>query len=270
MLIKQAKAFELGVLIIYRKVIVSGDIMEIYEYEREPRNNLNFEPSHDDFEAFDLSARRITEEDFKECRKDERRLQTTRDARNLTRRLALMNFSATDKFITLTYAENMQDLERADNDFKNFIGRFKYRYKIKGMKYIAVREKQKRGALHFHMLCSWDVELEGESHIRELERFVGEKVWGHGFVDIKEIGHVDNVGAYLIKYMTKNLSLELYKNKKLYLCSQGLKRPFEYKKDEAEAIIKYYELDNKKEVFTNSYESEYLGKIIYKEFNLNR
>lgn len=181
-----------------------------------------------------------------------------------------MNFTGSDKFITLTYAKNMQDLEKADIDFKNFIKRLKYRYKLKGLKYLAVRERQKRGAIHYHILCDWDIELLGEGHTRELERFIGQEVWKHGFVDIKAIGHVDNVGAYLIKYMTKNLSLELYKNKKLYLCSKGLKRPLEYKESEAEAIIKFYGLDNKKEVFTNAYESEYLGTITYKEYNLNR
>lgn len=217
-----------------------------------------------------MSGRGITEDDFQACRKDERRLQTVRDARNKSRRLALMNFSADDKFITLTYKLNMKDLDRADDDFKKFIKRLKYKFKIKNMKYLAVRERQKRGAIHFHMLCDWDIELHSEEHIRELERFIGQEVWKHGFVDIKPIGHVDNVGAYLIKYMTKNLSLELYKNKKLYLCSRGLDRPLEYKENEAEAIIDYYNLDNKKEVFTNSYESEYLGKITYKEFNLNR
>lgn len=192
-----------------------------------------------------------------------------RDARNLTRRLALMNFTGSDKFITLTYAENMKDLEKADDDFKKFVKRLKYRYKIKDFKYLAVRERQKRGAIHFHLLCDWDIELLDEGHTRSLERFIGEDVWKHGFVDIKAIGHVDNVGAYLIKYMTKDISVELY-NKKLYLCSRGLKRPVEYKEHEAEALIGFYDLDNKKEVFTNSYESEYLGTITYKEFNLKR
>ncbi|RKQ11170.1 Rep protein, partial [Oceanobacillus bengalensis] len=37
-----------------------------------------------------------------------------------------------------------------------------------------------------------------------------------------------------------------------------------------EQIIKQYELDTKKEVFTNHYESEYLGTITYKEYNLKR
>lgn len=249
-------------IFIYRKVIVSGDIYEVYEYERPPKNPEQYPDGYEgNLEAVKGGI---------EGRKEERRLQTVRDARNLARRLALMNFSSTDKFITLTYAENMTCMEKADDDFKKFIMRLKYQYKIGKMKYLAVRERQKRGAIHFHMLCDWDVEIGGESEIRELERHLGQKVWGHGFVDVKPIGHVDNVGAYLIKYMTKNLAIELYEGKKLYLCSRGLDRPKTYGGEEAEAIIKFYNLDHKKEVFTNHYESEYLGCITYKEYNAKR
>lgn len=252
-------------MIIYRKVIVSGDVLEVYSYERPPKNNFEVTDGYE--ERFNDIEDGL---DLRGDRKDERRLQTVRDARNLTRRLALMNFNSKDKFITLTYAENMTCLNRADDDFKKFIMRLKYQYGIKELKYLAVRERQKRGAVHFHLLCNWDVELIDEKQIRNLERHIGEKVWKFGFVDIKPIGHVDNVGAYLIKYMTKNLSIELYKGKKLYLCSRGLERPVEYSGLEAEALIKFYELDNKKEVFTNCYESEYLGKITYFEYNKNR
>lgn len=252
----------------YRKVIVSGDVMEVYSYEKEPTNNPNFELKNDEYNALDLENTKL--ETTPEDRTEERRKQTVRDARNLTRRLTLMNFGNNDKFITLTYKKNMQDLTQADKDFKDFILRFKYHMKIKRFKYIAVREKQKRGAIHYHMICDWDVELVNEEEIRYYERLLGEKVWKHGFVDIKPITHVDNVGAYIIKYMTKNLSIELYKGKKMYLCSKGLKRPFEYKGEQAELLIKTYGLDTKKEVFTNSYESEYLGKIVYKEYNMKR
>jgi len=252
-------------MIIYRKVIVSGGIFEVYSYGRPPNNNLK--PS----DGFEDRFQDIKDGlDDRLDRKDERRLQTVRDARNLTRRLALMNFNSKDKFITLTYAENMMDLEKADKDFESFVRNMKYRYELKGLKYLAVREKQKRGAIHFHLLCDWKHDFGSEEEIRHHERFIGEKVWKQGFVDIKQIDYVDNVGAYLIKYMTKNLSVELYKGKKIYLCSKGLERPVEYKGLEAEALIKFYELDHEKEVFTNSYESEYLGEITYKEYNLGR
>lgn len=262
----------------YRKVVSSGNVIEIYEFEKEPLKHEK-EYDHDDgYDALDYENTKLPKEDgkewiyeeMKELRSENRRKQTVRDARNLTRRLALMNFGSGDTFITLTYAENMQDLEKADDDFKKFIKRFKYKYKIDDFKYIAVREFQKRGAIHYHLLCNWSYEFSDEEHIKEMERYFGQDLWGNGFVDIKPIDHVDNVGAYLIKYMTKHVAIELFKGKKMYLCSKGLERPVVYRGDEAERIIQLYNLDNKKEVFTNSYESEYLGTISYKEYNLKR
>lgn len=257
----------------YKKLIVTGNVIEVYEYQRMPGPKNDISSSVDDYDPFDLENTSIPE---KEDRTTERRSQTVRDARNLTRRLALNNFNNGDKFITLTFdpkkvkdQKMLYSLDYVDKEFKKFIQRFNYHFKTK-LKYIAVREAHKSGRLHFHMLCDWDKQLLFEDEIREFERYIGSNIWKHGFVDIKTIDHVDNVGAYIIKYMTKNLSIELYKNKKLYLCSKGLKRPVVYKDYEAELIIKEYKLDIKKEVFTNSYESEYLGKIVYKEYNLKR
>lgn len=248
--------------------------MEVYKYQKEPTSPHQKDDRYDDYDALDLENTELKVEP--EDRTDERRKQTTRDARNLTRRLALMNFSNGDKFITLTFdpkkfkiKKDLYDLNFVDKKFKDFILRFNYRFKTK-LKYIAVREQHKSGQLHFHMLCDWKTDFESEEEIRYWERYLGTEVWKHGFVDIKTVDHIDNVGAYLIKYMTKNLSIELYKGKKVYLCSKGLKRPDVYRGEQAKAIINFYNLNQKKEVFTNSYESEYLGFINYKEYNLNR
>lgn len=256
----------------FYKVISSGHILEVYKYEKEPSPPLRDGDGKDDYNALDLESTKLKIED----RVEERRQQTTRDARNLTRRLALMNFSNGDKFLTLTFdpkkvtnKKELHDLNSVDKKFKDFILRFNYRFGTK-LKYIAVRERHKSGQLHLHMICNWKKEFQSEEEVKYWERYLGVEVWKHGFVDIKAIDHVDNVGAYLIKYMTKNLSIELFKGKKVYLCSKGLKRPEIYKGFQAEAIIKFYELGQKKEVFTNSYESEYLGQITYKEYNLNR
>lgn len=253
----------------YRKVIVSGNVLEVYTYQFPPTPiNVDLDDS-DGLSGYEKNLMEIGD------RKDERRAQTLRDARNNTRRLALMNFNDGDKFLTLTFdPKKFQDrdlycIDFVDNEFKKFIKRFNYKFQTK-LKYIAVRETHKTGKLHFHMLCDWQREFTGEEEVRHFERFLATDVWKHGFVDIKSIDHVDNVGAYLIKYMTKNLSVELFKGKKVYLCSRGLDRPTTYRAEEAEALIKAYKLDNKKEVFTNCYESEYLGHITYKEYNMKR
>ena len=244
---------------------MTNHIIEVYEYERCPGPGLDSE-KNDDYNALDLDN--ITFD--KKGRKEERRQQTVRDARNITRRLALMNFKSNSKFITLTFKKNIRDIEYADGEFKKFIQRFKYKFDIPKLKYLAVREFQKRGAIHYHLLCDWDKLLPSEDEIRHYERYLGKEIWKHGFVDIKPIDHVDNVGAYIIKYMTKGVAIEFFKGKKIYLCSKGLERPLVYHDYYAEQIINTYSLNTKKEVFTNSYESEYLGTITYKEYNLKR
>ena len=120
------------------------------------------------------------------------------------------------------------------------------------------------------MLIDYEIQDTRESVIRELEQLWGRAIWKHGFVDIKPLSEIDNVGAYLIKYMTKDVSVEAFKGHKAYLCSKGLERPLELRGDDAMRVIEAYGLIDKKEVFTNSYESEYLGTINYKEYNLKR
>jgi len=253
----------------YVKVIVSGDVIEVYTATKSPSP-----PSNKPKEEPDLDLEDSAEEE-KNDRTDERRLQTVRDARNTTRRLALKNFESGDKFITLTFdpkkftEEQLRDISYTDDLFKKFMKRFNYRLPQK-LKYIAVREFHRSGRIHYHMICDWKVNLPFETDIRQHETYLAQDVWTHGFVDIKQLNHVDNVGAYIIKYMTKNVAIEFFKDKKIYLCSQGLERPFEYKGDEALLVIQAYNLKQKKEVFTNSYESEYLGTINYHEYNLKR
>lgn len=254
----------------YKKVIACNNVIEVYEFEKSPTEK-HVKQNIDDYDPFDFENIKLELKD----RTEERRLQTVRDARNTTRRLALMNFGSGDKFLTLTFdpkranEDDLRSIDYIDDEFKKFVKRFNYQFDTK-LSYIAVREFHRNGRLHLHMLCRFPFNFEGEEDIRHWERVIGQDVWKHGFVDIKVIDHVDNVGAYLIKYMTKNVSVELFKGKKVYLCSKGLERPLVYRGDEAERIIELYELENKKEVFTNSYESEYLGNITYKEYNLKR
>ncbi|SEJ00992.1 hypothetical protein SAMN04488113_14811, partial [Alkalibacterium gilvum] len=178
--------------------------------------------------------------------------------------------------MTLTFAENIQDVAYADNEFKNFMKRFNYKYNRKSH-FLAVREFQKRGAIHYHLLIDWKYPetLEKES-LRALERELGANTWRHGFVNIKPLKgqkkgdkSVDNVGAYLVKYMTKDLYERRLSHNKMYLCSRGLHRPKVYIQDEALKILENgYAYYNK--VFHNEYYSDYLGLIKYSEYNKKR
>jgi hypothetical protein len=98
--------------------------------------------------------------------------------------------------VTLTYAENMQDTKRLYKDFVKFWKRYQYKYG-KNCDYLTVVEPQGRGAWHSHLLLRQnDVE---KLYIPSDEMAT---LWGHGFVKIKALDGVDNIGAYLSAYLT--------------------------------------------------------------------
>ena len=116
---------------------------------------------------------------------------------------AVINANVTDvskvRWCTLTYAENMTDPKRLYMDFEKFNKRFQYYCKQKGYskpEYIVMMEPQGRGAWHAHLLYIWQDQKApyiSNQDFREL--------WGHGFVRIKKLDNVDNVGAYLTAYL---------------------------------------------------------------------
>lgn len=230
----------------YVKAIVTGHVIEIYEYEKMPalpskKNKKETDPNEIEYDNT-LSDRQ----------------NNMIKARNNLRRLITANFDEYSKFVTLTFKDNVTDVKVANYEFMKFIQRLRYRYK--GFKYIAVIEFQKRGAVHYHMI----------SDLPYIENSKLNKIWGHGFVKINDIAHVDNVGAYMIKYMTKdNTDLRL-RGLKSYQTSKNLVRPIEYVGDEVDSIKAIYGLENKKTVFADTFTSEYLGITTYKEFNLKR
>lgn len=116
---------------------------------------------------------------------------------------AVINANVTDvskvRWCTLTYAENMTDPKRLYEDFRNFNWRFQYYCKTHGYskpEYIVMMEPQGRGAWHAHLLYIWQDQKApyiSNQDFREL--------WVHGFVRIKKLDNVDNVGAYLTAYL---------------------------------------------------------------------
>lgn len=100
--------------------------------------------------------------------------------------------------VILTYRENMTDAKRLYVDFDKFIKRLRYRYKNKSsIDYLSVVEPQERGAWHCHVLMRFN-DLD-KVFIKNADM---RALWGHGFVQIKAIKDVDNIGAYLSAYLT--------------------------------------------------------------------
>lgn len=109
--------------------------------------------------------------------------------------------------ITLTYADNMTDTKQLYNDFDRFIKKLKYKYKdTTTIDYINVIEPQGRGAWHCHLLLRFNDLPKIYIDNKELAT-----MWGKGFVTIRSLKDVDNIGAYLSAYLA---DLDVYADDK--------------------------------------------------------
>ena len=247
------------------KYVISGNVLERYTYEK--NQFVGFEPKNKNGKNKDgLKS------------SDNRTISLSR-ARKIVMRTINSN-PCLDKFLTLTFEENVVDLNYSNNEFKKWIKRVNYQvFKTKKseMKYVGVIEFQKRGAVHYHVLCNLPY-----IDVNSLA-----KIWGHGFIKLNKIkgdkerfgsSECDNVGAYVCKYMTKDNDDERLKGRKSYLMSQNLDKPQEIYigVNEKDLLQQVYGLDDalgsaiSKSNFSSMYTNEYTGTVIYNQFNLKR
>jgi len=140
--------------------------------------------------------------------------QNAKRARKAIYEIVEINKTPYTKMITLTYKENMQDYDKLAHDFKMFIKSMKRKgYQFP---YLWVVEKQKRGALHVHLIVFQDDYIPVDDI---------KKAWKHGFVKINaQFQGIDHKGAYIAKYIQKET---MPPDKKAYRTSRNVKRPTE-------------------------------------------
>lgn len=250
----------------YVKIIKSGNVYETYEYQKPVMLGLKRGGRLADGELSD--------------RDEENRNLTTRRARNMFRRLVLNNFNDGDKFITLTFRDtdtlsggkpiDIRNIDDTNREFKKFIQRLKRwldktgkmeSAKLKYMAVIEFQDENRNGVIHYHIICN----------VPYIEHEKLTELWGLGYVWINRTEGVDNVGAYVTKYMMKDLHDKRLRGKKAYLVSKGLERPEVIQGEMAHRILQDLERENKKnKVFADEYLSDYCGAIQYSEYNIRR
>lgn len=229
------------------KAVCSGQVIEIYKYEK--GIGYNYSPD--------------SSPGGKRALKGDKREDNINQSKKQLRRLINTNITPDSKFITLTFKENLSDVKTAKNHFKKFVMRWNYQRKKmqqEPLKYCYVVEFQKRGAVHFHCVF-FNVEYIKNKDLNSL--------WGHGFIKINKIDNVDNVGSYVVKYMSKDLVDERLNSHDLYGRSRGnLEEPIEITKPlEVCRLLKVYE---KNIVYSDKFNNEYRGNIEYCQINLKR
>jgi len=169
-------------------------------------------------------------------------------------------------FVTLTFKESIKDIYTANRIFSNFIKRLNYsitKRKFTFLKYTVVTEFQdlsRDGVIHYHAVF-FNLEHVWKDTLCE--------IWGHGFVDIKQIKNIKNIGAYISKYMSKHFEDDRLDGKKRYFSSHGLFKPTVVK-DEKKASNILKRIPDKYISEQSEFEAKEQGYIKIRNYKLDR
>ncbi|MFA4942670.1 MAG: hypothetical protein WC564_03490 [Patescibacteria group bacterium] len=242
-------------MIYQEKLIISGNQVELYKYEGLVKSRAKWKKPKE-------VKRRTKEQVIKQMEQSEEsnfamevmRHSSLRRTRSRITRLINSNQDM-QTFITLTFRDNITDLFEANVIFKKFIQRLKRQFPK--LKYLAVPEFQKRGAVHYHILVNIDY----------LENNKLSQIWDQGFVMINKIKHINNLGMYISKYICKDLFDVRYFGMRKVLCSRNLEQPMII--TAFKEIIKFFNPAKLKLLFERNYISDWLGEINYSLFSLS-
>jgi len=249
----------------YNKIIISGENLELYEYENDisiegrgrgvNRNSVCLDVESDRENT--LSARQLG-----------KRRDNARRAALAFKRLISSNLRgfAPPILVTVTFAENIEDVGLAHQNLYTFVKSLRYKFG-KEFRYVAVPEFQKRGAIHFHIMF-WG--LPPELLDRERQDRTIAKIWGHGFVDILKTNGDDRLAGYLAKYMSKAFTDERLRSKKAYTASRNILRPQVVCGIDAVWVIldDYVGVDNPP-ILDRRYTTQWLGRGRYRHYKLS-
>jgi hypothetical protein len=243
------------------KVVVSGKQVELYKYKK----NVWREYESNKEETIIKKAKQLDMFEQEKIRKQRVQFSINRTKTEI-RRLVNSN-PQLNKFMTLTFAKSTTDLKEANYIFNQFIKRITYRYP--DFEYLAVpefqkdedhwgRKKEHGGSVHYHLLCN----------LPYIENNVLEWFWRQGMVNIRQIGKVNNLGAYMSKYLGKELFSGRMFGKKKFFRSQNLKEAIEILGWYAQKFIEKF-LSLLTPVFEKTFQSEWVGEVDYKAYSLD-
>lgn len=254
--------------VVSQRIVLCGAFLEHYEYKAPYVKGM---------------PREWRPEPLNRCLKPQMEITEANVSRARTRIRRLVNSnSELNNFLTLTYNRSMTDFEGSNLFFENFIKRV--RRIMPDFKYLAVPEFQKDndyygrpkphgGNIHYHLLCNWPLpEFSKNPQIAELEMQAFEKdfedkIWLGGFCDFREITNIDNVGAYVCKYLGKANFDKRFFGKKKFFYSRNLVKPLVVDKlCEVLEMLDFFCLKSLTERFKMTFDSKYFGAVQYTQY----
>lgn len=199
-----------------------------------PKNNLGIQILND------IRWAEKNDPEFKQAR--EKILQSNKYKKERTERSIrrtrkniqdILNANLDDKsyFLTLTFKENIQDYKKANEKFKYFIN-----IKNKNIKYLAIKEHQQRGAVHYHLIV-FDIEKE------KLKSLIDS--WSYGFTNSKKITnkYSYSIANYLTKYFSKEKNQLVQAGYRIFTKSTNLNKPLIISGGIVDKIVAKYNYD---------------------------
>jgi len=212
----------------YTKIIRSGNTLEVYEYEKSIRKTFYRTPPKRD----------------RDNRPFGRRGDNARRSKRNFQRIVQSNLVGAENpaFLTLTFVQSI-DYQASYKALYRFLQALRWRVGP-ALRYIAVPEFQKRGAVHYHLLV-WGLPHELPCTGRYIKkggktRFLHtcprgarceratrrlQSIWLRGFVDIVRTNGHPAIAGYLSKYMSKSLLDPRLGGKKAHFTSRNTLRP---------------------------------------------
>ncbi len=235
------------------KLIKSGNLLEAIRYE-----NTQYLFQHPK-----ISQHRLSGCNTNSSSNHERHLKTNLNrARSKLRRLIACNFEESYTFLTLTFKEDIRDLQIADKhlrSFKKAIQRYMGK-ENQQFKYIYTTEFQENrgGTIHYHMICNLRY-----MPIADIQHY-----WKYGTVDIEYIDDISISSYKQSRYMLKLGYDKRLTGRNLYSISRNLEHPTTvYFEDE---LKMFQEISDAKCINSYEYSNEYTGRAKYEEYIKNQ
>lgn len=257
---------------VYKKIVYAGDVVEVYEYDKGYLKGYTL--TENEINNRKISNRTSSEGGLDADSSDSRERSLRRAKKNLKR---LINANVgqygkefTAKFLTLTFRDDVKDLDKANYEFEKFIKRLNYHCfgtKKANLKYTCVVEFHRSGVIHYHVII-YNMPYVKANDIAN--------IWGNGFIKINKIDDVDNVGAYVSEYLGQaekgqghGIEDDRLQGKKSYFSSRGLFKPIEITDEKmVEQVVSA--LPKEYITYSATFENECLGNITYKQYNLKK
>jgi hypothetical protein len=242
----------------HTKVTVSGNHVEVlatevpsvFGYRIKHRSRVSAPPER---------SKQIRAQSLKRTKKNLHRLINTNHC--FWKRFLQSNYNP--EFVTLTFKENMQDLDLGNRHFSKFIQRFNhylYGKQRQVIRYVAVPEFQSRGAVHYHALF---FDLPYIKNVYDVLR----KLWPYGAINLQSVKNIDYIASYVCKYMVKSSSDIRLIRRKSFFQSNNLLKPVVSKNDDVN-IPFINQLPNEFKVYEKKFDDAYKNKVEYRKYEL--